>query len=167
MEQFLIQILKFYNSGTFSVIKFFLAVYITILFVDVVLLLILRGLGADIRKTIKGITMPAMPGRLMKNKWLKIRSRLESPEASQWKAAILEADALIDKVLASMGYAGKNLTERLEKIKPVQLPDYEGLKKAHQIRNKIVQDKEFFVEKEKAEEILEIYAGILRNLEIL
>lgn len=157
----------FYHSSFFAVIKFLLGIYAAVLFVDLALILVLKGLGSDIRKMIKGIDMPALPKNVMQRKWRKIKKRLESGNASQYKAAILEADIMTDKVLSDMGYKGKNLTERLEKIKPEQLPNYEELKEAHQIRNQIVHEADFSVDKKKAEEILKVYEDLLNSFELL
>ena len=48
----------FLGSGFFWFVKFILAIYVTVLFVDMVLLLVLRGLGGDLRDTLKGAQMP-------------------------------------------------------------------------------------------------------------
>lgn len=103
----------------------------------------------------------------MRKKWTKIKKRLESGNVSQYKVAILEADVMIDKVLSDMSYPGKNLTERLEKINPAQLPNYEELKNAHQIRNRVIHEAGFSVDRKEAEEIVAVYENLLKNLELL
>ncbi len=167
MNQTGILIVNFYQSGFFLFIKFFLGIYAAVLIADVVLILILKGLGADIRQAIKGMKMPAVPKSKMRKRWTKIRRRLESDNAFQYKAAVLEADSMIDKVLSDMGYAGKNMSERLEKIKPAQIHNYEDLKNAHQIRNRIIHEADFSIDKKQTEEIVEIYESLLENLELL
>lgn len=156
-----------YHSAFFVAIKFFLGIYVAVLVADIILILVLKGLGADIRQAIKGMKMPVVTKSKMQRRWMKIKSRLESDNVSQYKVAILEADSVIDKVLSDMGYAGKNMSERLEKLKPAQIPDYEGIKNAHQIRNRIIHEVDFSVGKKQAEETIEIYESLLRNLELL
>lgn len=157
---------NFYGSAFFSAVKFFLGIYIAILIVDIILILIFKGLGADIRKAIKGMKMPAIPKGRMQKKWAKIKDKLASGNVSQYKVAILEADVVIDKVLSDMGFGGKNVSERLEKIKPIQLYNYEEIKKAHLVRNRIIHEADFEIDKKQAEEVLEIFESLLKHLEL-
>jgi len=158
---------RFYHSAFFSVVKFLLGIYAAVLFVDIILIVILRGVGYDVRVMLKGMDMPAVSKSKMQKKWAKIKERLESENPSQYKVAILEADIVIDKVLSDMRYPGKNLTERLEKIKPAQLPGYEDLKNAHEIRNRIIHEAGFSVDKKRAEEIVAVYKKLLKDFELL
>lgn len=157
----------FYNSPFFYVVKIILGIYIAVLFVNIVLIIILKGLGANIRMMLKGMEMPAMPKGRIKKRWEKIKKRLETENISQYKAAILEADNIADKLIEKIGYKGKNMAERLEQIRPGQLYKLEELKKAHQIRNQIIHEADFKVDKKTAEEIIGIYEGLLKNLELL
>ncbi len=160
-------VVNLYNSSFFSVIKFLLGIYVAVLFVDIVLIVILRGIGYDIRIMLKGMDMPAVSKNKMRKRWAKIKERLESENPSQYKVAILEADIAIDKILSDMRYPGENLTERLEKIQPAQLPGYEDLKNAHNIRNQIIHEADFAVDKKRAKEIIAVYERLLENFELL
>jgi hypothetical protein len=158
---------SFYHSSFFSGLKFVLVIYITVLLVDIVLALILKGLGADIRQSIKGIKMPTISPSRMKKKWGKIKARLESENVSQYKVAIIEADGIIEDVIAKIGYAGKNMTERLDLINPGQLENLEEIRRAHQVRNRIIHEADFPVDKKMAEEIIGTYEKLLKHLELL
>ena len=160
-------IINFYHSSFFSGIKFLLVIYVTVLLVDIVLTLILKGLGADIRQSIKGIKMPTTSPRSMRKKWDKIKARLGSENISQYKVAILEADSVIDDIIAKIGYEGKNMTEKLDLIKPGQLENLEEIRNAHQIRNRIIHEADFHVDKKMAEETIGVYEKLLKHLELL
>lgn len=166
-SQILDSLKNFYHSPFFSVLKFLLAIYIAVLLVDIILIVILRGFGYDVRMALKGMDMPAVSQSKMKKKWEKIKARLEAENISQYKAAVLEADMLANKIFSDMRIPGKNLSERLENMKPNQIPNYEELKNAHQVRNKIIHEKKFLIEKEKAEEVLRVYEKLLRDLELI
>lgn len=166
-SQILEALVDFYYSTFFLVIKFFLGVYVTVLFVDLILVIILKGFGSDVRVMLKGMDMPIESRGGMHKKWKKITDRLASGNPSQYKVAILEADMLINKVLSDMRIPGGNMMERLEFLRPEQIPDREGLKQAHLIRNKIIYEKDFAIEKEKAAEILNIFEKFIRQLELL
>jgi hypothetical protein len=167
LSQITIVTRNFYDSAFFGVIKFILIVYTIVLVIDIVLVIILKGFGEDIRVLLKGMNVPAVPkGRMMK-KWNAIREHLETDNVSQFKVAVLEADNLIDRILEKMGYKGKNMSERLDKIKPGQLEYLEEIREAHKIRNQIIHEKDFMINRKKTEEVLATYEKLLRNLEFL
>lgn len=161
---FLEWVRNFYNSGFFLAIKIFLGIYTFVLFVDIVLLLMLRGVSGNIRAGIMGTDMPATPPSKMRKRWDKVVERLKGGDESQYKVAIIEADSIADSILSGIGYPGANMTERLLQIKPSQLDDIEKLRYAHSIRNKVVHEEGFTVSRELAEEVVGIYEDFLKYL---
>lgn len=154
------------NSALFTVIKWFLIIYTIVLFVDVILLLLLRGVTANFKVQLYGTERPLVSkGGIMK-RWEKITARLESGNSSQYKVAVLEADHLADELLAGSGYTGKNMGERLSSIHQGQLESLENLKEAHALRNRIVNEPEFSVSREEAEKLLEAYQRFFVELEL-
>jgi hypothetical protein len=157
---------QFYNSFYFSVIKFFIGIYVIVLIVDLVLLLMQRSLGSDLRETILGINIPrelASKGGKKKlvKKWSKIKLRLDTGEESQYKVAIIEADDLVDNLVMRMGYAGENMTDRLDGVPAGQLEHLEELKQAHEIRNRIIHEDRFILDKKTAEDTLALFEKFL------
>lgn len=167
LNQILALVLKFYQSSFFLGIKFLLAVYAAVLFVDITLLLILRGLGSNIRTALKGMDIPTIPKGKLRKKWDKIKIRLESENPSQYKVAIIEADKVVDGILGGIGYKGKDMLEKLEKVKPDHIENLDNLHRAHQIRNQIIHEKDFNVSRKLAGEIIKIYEDFLRSLEFI
>ena len=159
--------LQAYNSSVFGFIKFFLIVYVLVLLVDIVLLLAMKGIGSDIRKGLRGMDIPVISKSKMENKWEKIKGRLETGSVSQYKVAIIEADAIVDDILSKIGYRGNNMAERLEQLRPGQLDYREELIFAHQTRNKIVHDENFVVDRKLAEDTVGVYEKLLRYLEFM
>lgn len=163
-------ILSFYNSTFFSIIKFLLGIYVVVLLADIILLLIQRGLGGDIRDTIIGMNVPSelttRKNRLVK-KWNKIKKKMESENKSNWKVAIIEADNIIDDLIERMKYPGENMGERLAGINPGQIGNIEELKRAHEIRNRIIHEENFKLSKKQAEKIIGYYENFLKYFEVL
>lgn len=157
---------NFLISPFFLTVKFLLAIYITVLFADMVMLVILRGFG-DIRTQLKGMNLPLVSVKKMRKKWEKIKNRLSLEQESQYKLAIIEADQIVDKIVSSMGLKGKDMIERLESSQMGKIEYSEELKKAHQFRNKIIHDESAKVSKETAKEIVGIYEEFLNQLELL
>lgn len=156
-----------YHSSFFQVLKFLLTIYVTVLFADLIMLLMLRGIRSNLRVSFKGTKMPVISAEKMKKKWAGITKLLESSEKSKWKLAVLKADYLADEILQGMELPGENMTERLLKIEPGQLEYSDEIKEAHSFRNRIIQDEKFEVEKKAAEEAVGKYEKFLKYLEYL
>lgn len=165
-------LLDFYNSFAFSVIKFIIGIYVSVIFVDIILLLIQRGLHGDISATRLGTLIPREfvrkgPKNKLARRWGKIKGRLNTGQENEYKLAVIEADTLADSLIWRMGYKiGANFGERLETINPGQIENIEDLKKAHQLRNRIVLDASFILSRDEAEEALATWEEFLRYHEV-
>lgn len=158
------------TSVTFGLVKFFLGLYVSVIFIDVVLLLVQRGFSGDYRETVLGMDIPpelvTKKSKLVK-KWNKIKERMASGNESEYKVAIIEADGMIDDLIARMKYAGENMTERLDNINSGQIENIAELRKAHEIRNRIIHDENFVLSKDEAEKTLGYFEDFLRYFLVL
>lgn len=162
--------MAFYNSSAFSVIKFILGIYVIVVLADIILLLVKRGVGGNIREMVIGMDIPkelATKKDKMRIRWGKIRKRLETGNESEYKVAVIEADNVIDELLKRMGYKGENLSERLDNIPPGQIENIDGFREAHKVRNRIIHEEGFKLAKESAEAILGTYEKFLKEFEVL
>ena len=151
-------------------VKFLLFIYIVVLFIDIAIMLSLRGVTRDLRVNLFGTDQrPIFISRPRKaeRQWEQLYARLESDNVSQYKVAILEADALADKVMASSRWAGSNLGERIASVRPGQVASLSALREAHAIRNQIVNEEGFEVTRDEAERVLGLYSQFLEEMELL
>ncbi|MDD5397198.1 MAG: hypothetical protein PHW24_04020 [Candidatus Moranbacteria bacterium] len=159
---------NFYHSPFMLGVKIFLGLYVAVLFVDIVLLLVLRDVGWHLRVGLKGMDVPLVSKSKMQKRWDKVKSRLQSDSPSQYKVAIIEADAIAEEILTGIGYKGANMGEKLEQIEPAHLDDHtEALKGAHEIRNRIVHEADFAVDARMAEAVVGVYENFLKYLDFL
>lgn len=162
-------ILNFYHSAAFSIIKFLLGVYLSVIIINIILLLAQR-LQGDLRVFVSGADIPpeltVKKGKLRK-RWEKIRAKLESENESEYKVAVIQADCIAGEIIEGIGYAGGNTGERLRNILPGQVENLEGLRQAHETRNRIIHEEGFQIGKDEAERILEIYESFLREMQAL
>ena len=159
-----------YNSFFFAVVKFLIGIYVIVLLVDIVLLLYQRGVSGNVRETILGIDIPpelVSKKVQLRERWKKLREKLKSGDEGKYKVAIIEAEDIIDDLLARMGYAGKSFGERLDNIPEGQIESVPQLRAAHETRNKIVHDESFRLSKEDAEATLDLYGEFLSYHEVL
>jgi uncharacterized protein YutE (UPF0331/DUF86 family) len=103
----------------------------------------------------------------VERKWQKIKKRLETETESEAKLAIIEADSMLDGILDRMGFGGRTLGERLDKLTAVSLPNIEEVKQAHKIRNNIVHDPTYKLDLEEAKKVISAYEKALTDLQAL
>jgi len=155
---------SFYHSSFFVFVKFFLAIYLAVLFIDVILLLIKKSVSGSFRQGAYGVNIPRdliTKKNKTKAKWEKIKERLRNNREEEYKLAIIEADNLIDGIIKKMHFSGENFGERLNNIPENRLDNIGELKEAHAVANRIILDEKFEVTKEIAEEVLGKYDHFL------
>ncbi len=64
------------HSFLFSALRAFLLVYVVVLFIDIILLLVNRGVSGDLRATLHGTDRPLISRNQMIVRWEKIRERV-------------------------------------------------------------------------------------------
>ena len=94
-------------------------------------------------------------------------NRLESDDQSQYKLAVIEADSMVDKIFRQMGLKGDDMIQKMDNLNPEQLEIKDDLKEAHKMRNQIINDPAFQIEKNSAKKILDIYAKFLLENEFM
>lgn len=166
---FLLETLEnFYHSPFVLVVKILLGIYLAVLLIDIVLLLIMRDVGWHLRVGLKGMDIPLASKGKMRKRWDKIKVRLKSESPSQYKVAIIEADAIAEEILDNIGYKGANMTEKLEQVGVNHLDDHlEALNGAHLIRNQIVHEVNFTIDQRMAVAVVGVYENFLKYLEFL
>lgn len=156
----------FQHSFLFSALKSFLFIYVVVLTADLILLLWLRGLKSDLRETIYGTSRPLISKSNMIIRWEKILERLETGNSSQYKVAVLEAEALAEEILTGIGWKGANMEERLASVNDAQLESRQILLAAHQVRNAIIRQPEYQISRDDALSTLEKYKRFFDEMEL-
>ncbi len=102
------------------------------------------------------------------SRWNEIKKRMDSENFTEWRMAIIEADALLDEIIKKIGYKGENFGERLKSIEPSDFDNLQNIWEAHKVRNQIVHDVDKFVlSKEESKEIVGKYEKALKELKYI
>jgi hypothetical protein len=107
-----------------------------------------------------------------RKEWNKVYTLLLEPYESSWKLAVIKAEAIVKETLNLMGYSGfgaadqkqDDFTRILEELKLRNYQNLEILHQLHQVRQKIIEDKDFSLEQSKAKEIVDIYKKFWEEL---
>lgn len=154
------------TSVVFLVIKVFLFVYVVVLFADIVMLLMLKGVSNDIKKILYGAKRPILSKSKAIVRWEKILARLKDDNSSQYKVAILEADAFAEEIFAGMGYSGNTMAEKLNATHEGQIGTKDLLVEAHKIRNRIIHETDFSLSREEALKWIGNYRAFFDEMEL-
>jgi hypothetical protein len=154
------------GSFIFAALKFFLFVYTAVLLADIVLLFMLRGFSSDLKAVLFGTKRPLMTRSAAISRFEKILQRLESHNPSQFKVALLEADAMADGVLGEIGFHGETMGDKLETVNDGQLESREMLLEAHAVRNRIVHEKDFAISLEDTQKNINFYRTFFDEVEL-
>lgn len=157
----------FADSLLVATVKFFLFVYLAVLLADIVMLFILRGgVSSDLKKTLFGAERPLVSSATLIKRWEKILARLHDGNASQYKVAMLEADAFADEILAEIGHQGETMIEKLSGVHEGQLETKQELIEAHLVRNRIVHEADFALSEEETKKWLGVYRKFFDEVEL-
>ena len=70
-------------------------------------------------------------------RWEGVKILASSPNDSDWRRAIIEADIMLDQYLTDRGYPGETLGEKLKNANPLQFTTLDLAWEAHRMRNAI------------------------------
>jgi len=71
------------------------------------------------------------------HRWNHVRELIESPQDSDWRQAIIEADIILDDMLTRLGYHGAGVGEKLKSADPSHFKTLNEAWEAHKVRNEI------------------------------
>lgn len=97
--------------------------------------------------------------------WMKILQRLESELETEYKLSVIEADLLLNDVMKRLGYEGKTLSEKLERVKPGVFVDLQSLKSADQIYQNLIYDTSYQLTQAQAKKMIAVIEKALSDLD--
>lgn len=101
--------------------------------------------------------------RLVTERWGQVEMKLQGGGPSQIRQAIIDADTLVDHSMKRLGVSGDTMGERLRQAEG-RFTDYDGLWKAHKVRNQLVHEMDREVLSFEAKKIIARFQTALRDL---
>ncbi len=97
-------------------------------------------------------------------RWLHIQSLIDGRSASEWREAIIEADIMLDDILAQRGYVGEGAGEKLKAVEPSSFDTLQSAWEAHKVRNQIAHEGSAFnLSEELARRTIARYESVFRE----
>lgn len=101
-------------------------------------------------------------------RWHYIQTLIESPNSSDWRVAIIEADSLMEEILKERGIEGRTVSELLEGAKSSGYQSIQDAWDAHLIRNQIAhQGSEFILSQIEGRRIIKMFQNFFEELRII
>ena len=104
----------------------------------------------------------------MHPRWEHIQTRMEGEGQSQWREAIIEADIMLDDVLAKQGYTGDGVGEKLKSADEEDFATLQNAWEAHKVRNLIAhQGSAFNLSETVARRTIAHYEAVFREFKVI
>ena len=98
-------------------------------------------------------------------RWQNIQSLSSGSSASEWREAIIEADIMLDDVLAKRGYMGDGVGEKLKSVDPSDFSTLQDAWEAHKVRNQIAHEgSSFHLSESIAHRTIARYESVFQEL---
>ncbi len=146
-----------------------LSIFLTVFFVASTIYFMIRTgwLPTRIDRAEDVILKRNLPKRRSMKGWRHIQKHFFKGDDNSLKIALIEADKILDEALKAGGFKGENLGERLKKITEAQLPNLDEVWEAHKLRNRLVHETDFKLNRDTAERALGVYERTFKDLGLL
>ncbi len=97
-------------------------------------------------------------------RWRKTLTYLFSESSSDWKLAIIEADAMLEDLMNELGFKGDNLGEKLKNAAQDSFKNLSLAWEVHTIRNKIAHEGlNYEISQHEAKRVIALYEQIFQQ----
>lgn len=116
----------------------------------------------------KTLIVPPEAAGGMHPRWEHIQTLVEGNSLSEWREAIIEADIMLDDVLAKRGYVGAGVGEKLKSVDEAELATLQDAWEAHKVRNQIAhQGSAFDLSETLARRTIAHYDAVFQELKVI
>ncbi|MEK9132073.1 MAG: hypothetical protein AAB447_04175 [Patescibacteria group bacterium] len=101
-------------------------------------------------------------------KWEKVLEHINSDNPNDWKAAIVEADIMLDELLTVLNYHGDSIGDKLKAVEPSDFDTLQSAWEAHKVRNQIAHEgSEFLLTEREAKRTISFYKAVFEEFEFI
>ena len=97
-------------------------------------------------------------------KWTSVMTHVDSPNGSDWRHAIIEADIILGEILTKMSYPGEGIGEQLKGANTADWKTLDQAWEAHKIRNQIAHEgSDFALSQHEAKRVVNLYKQVFEE----
>lgn len=102
------------------------------------------------------------------DRWERVVKHINSPESSDWRLAIIEADILLDEALSASGYHGESVGEKLKAVEKGDFISLDAAWEAHKMRNSVAhRGADFPLNEREAKRAIALYEQVFKELRMI
>ncbi len=100
----------------------------------------------------------------LSKKWQNVMNHADSPNASDWRQAIIEADIILGEILTKMSYQGEGIGEQLKQANKADFNTLDQAWEAHKVRNQIAHEgSDFHLDQHEAKRVINLYRQVFEE----
>jgi hypothetical protein len=101
-------------------------------------------------------------------RWHYIQTLIESPNDSDWRVAIIEADSMMEEILKEKGITGTTVSELLEGAKDSGYRSIQDAWDAHLVRNQIAHEGlDFPISQVEGRRVIKLFQNFFEELRVI
>jgi hypothetical protein len=100
-------------------------------------------------------------------RWERVEKLAASPNPSDWRVAILEADSMLDELIVKLGYQGEDMGERMRGMNPEAFPYLSEAWRVHKLRNIVAHETSYDLQKGETEDAIDAYNLIFKSMSFI
>lgn len=101
-------------------------------------------------------------------RWHYVMTLTESPNESDWRVAIIEADSMMEEILRDKGFSGETLSELLEAAKESGYRNIQDAWEGHLVRNQIAhQGSDYALSQVEGRRIIKMFQNFFEELGVI
>lgn len=106
--------------------------------------------------------------RTLNPRWKYVLTLIESPNESDWRVSIMEADSLLEESFKERGLVGNTMSELLEEAKLNGYSNMQSAWDAHLIRNKIAHEGlDYPLTQVEGRRIIKLYQNVFEGIGVI
>jgi hypothetical protein len=103
-------------------------------------------------------------GQEKNTRWDHVMSLFGSENPSDWRVAVIEADAMLEELVNQLGYEGESLGEKMKQINAANFPTIQQAWDAHNVRNRIAHEgMNFQLDSFEKNRVLKLYERVFSD----
>lgn len=101
-------------------------------------------------------------------RWERILSLVSSENPGDWRAAIIDADVMLDELMRGMSYHGDSLGDMLKSVEKSDFQTLDLAWEAHKVRNRIAHHgSDFILTHREAKRIIDLYRQVFQEFDLI
>jgi hypothetical protein len=136
-------------------------IFATLITYSIIRITQIRGAAAAVLREHQAALETTKAGIMRNEKWQRVLAHIHSPNPSDWRLAILEADIMLEEMMDIQGYRGETLADKLKSVERSDFLTLDSAWEAHRVRNDIAHvGGDLALSEREAKRVIDLYRKV-------